>query len=191
MSTRWLLLAVLAGALLLPGLGAAADEDTADDATAGQKPVAAEQSTKQSTEKSTKKSKSKPEELSPEDVARRFFAALLTRDEAEIKRYSIPSPGSEILWKGAPLNDAMRAAVKERMASLKFRRLKAGDTVTSPAGKQYTVDPTQVNEGRVLLLPEGFKLPFTLVDSDLGWRVKVDGLIAARKAAEEQEQERK
>ena len=59
--------------------------------------------------------------------------------------------------------------------------------VTGPGGKEYTVHPVQVNEGRMLLLPEGFTLPFTLVHSDLGWRVKVDGLIAARQAAEKEE----
>ncbi|HEY5313888.1 MAG TPA: hypothetical protein VIK18_15270 [Pirellulales bacterium] len=132
-------------------------------------------------------SEAKPDELSPEDVARRFFAALLTRDEATIKQYTIPSPGSDILWRGPPPSDQTRAAVKERMAALKFRRLKVGDKVTGPGGKEYTVHPVQVNEGRMLLLPEGFTLPFTLVHSDLGWRVKVDGLIAARQAAEKEE----
>jgi hypothetical protein len=135
------------------------------------------------TEQPSTASATKPAEPSPEDVARRFFSALLTRDEATIKRYSIPAPGSDILWRGPPLNDAMRAAVKERVAEIKFRRLKVGDKVTGPGGNEYIVDPIQVNEGRVLLLPEGFTLPFTVIHSDLGWRVKVDGLIAARQAA--------
>lgn len=127
----------------------------------------------------------KPAEPSAEEVARRFFTALLTRDEAGIKRYSIPAPGSEILWHGAPINDEVRAAIKQRVAALTFTRLKAGETVTGPSGKSYVIGPQQVNEGRVLLLPEGFKSPFTLVHSDLGWRVKVDWLIATRRAAAE------
>jgi hypothetical protein len=177
MPARCLLLMLLVVALgLLAGRISLAAEDVAP------------KSDQPSADQPSKTSDAKPDELSAEEVARRFFAALLTRDEQTIKRYTIPSPGSDILWRGPPLSDEMRAAVKERMATIKFRRLNAGDKLTGPGGKEYTVDPIQVNAGRVLLLPEGFALPFTLVHGDLGWRVKIDGLIAARQAAEKEEE---
>lgn len=172
------LLTLVAAIGLLAGRFSSAAEDVAPKSAA---PAA---------EQPSKTSAAKPDELSPEDVARRFFTALLTRDERTIKHYTIPSPGSDILWRGPPLTAEMRAAVKERMAAMKFRRLKVGDKVAGPGGKEYTIDPIQLNEGRVLLLPEGFSLPFTLIHSDLGWRVKVDGLIAARQAAEKEEEQR-
>jgi hypothetical protein len=178
MPTRCLPLLILVVAIgLLAGRFSLAAEDVAP------------KSDQPSADQPSKTSDAKPDELSAEEVARRFFTALLTRDEQTIKRYTIPSPGSDILWRGPPLNEGVRAAVKERMATIKFRRLKAGDKVTGPSGQEYTVHPIQVNEGRMLLLPEGFALPFTLVHSDLGWRVKIDGLIAARQAAAKEEKE--
>ena len=101
------------------------------------------------------KVEAKDTEPSAEDVARRFLAALLTRDEVHHQALLDPFPRRRNSVAGLALNDQMRAAAKERMAIMKFRRLKAGDKVTAPDGKEYTVEAIQVNEGRLLLLPEG------------------------------------
>ena len=119
-------------------------------------------------------------ELEPEDVARQFFVAVLTRDKPAIERYILPEDHSELLWKGAPVSEAARHAAHKQVDGMKFKRLKPGDKVTAADGKEYTIDERQVNDDRVLLLPEGFRLPFALVKQPDGWKFKATTMIAAR-----------
>ena len=67
------------------------------------------------------------------------------------------------------------------VSTMQFKRLKAGDEVKGANGKTYTVEPQQVNDERVLLLPVGFRFPFTLIKHPDGWKVKATALIAARR----------
>ena len=39
-------------------------------------------------------------EMEPEEVARRFFVAFLTKDKAAIEHYILPEEDSELLWQG-------------------------------------------------------------------------------------------
>lgn len=125
-------------------------------------------------------------ELEPEEVARRFFVALLTRDKPGIERYILPEEHSDVLWQGPPISEAARRAAQKEVAAMQFQRLKPGDTVTAANGKQYTIDQRQVNAERVLLLPKGFRFPFALVKQADGWKVKATTMIAARLEVENQ-----
>jgi len=119
-------------------------------------------------------------ELEPEEVARRFFAAVLTRDKAAIERYILPEEHSDVLWQGPPVSEAARRAAHKQVDGMKFKRLQPGDTVTASNGKEYKVDERQVNAERVLLLPDGFRFPFALVKQPDGWKVKATTMIVAR-----------
>jgi hypothetical protein len=66
---------------------------------------------------------------------------------------------------------------------MKFRRLKAGDRVTMPGGRGGTIQPSDVREGRVVLLPEGQRTPTRLELVDGRWKVFARPFIAARNAA--------
>jgi hypothetical protein len=125
-------------------------------------------------------------ELEPEEVARRFFVALLTRDQPAIVRYILPEEHSDVLWQGPKVSEAARRAAQKQVDGMQFQRLKPGDTVTAANGKQYTVDQRQVNAERVLLLPKGFRFPFALVKHPDGWKFKATTMIAARLEAENQ-----
>jgi hypothetical protein len=119
-------------------------------------------------------------ELEPEEVARRFFVAVLTRDKPAIERYILPEKHSDVLWQGPKVSEAAQRAAHKQVDAMKFRRLKPGDVVTAANGKQYTVEDRQVNAERVLLLPDKFHFPFALVKQADGWKVKATTMIAAR-----------
>jgi hypothetical protein len=53
-------------------------------------------------------------ELEPEEVARRFFFAVLTRDKSAIERYILPEEHCELLWKGSPVSEAARRSQANR-----------------------------------------------------------------------------
>ncbi len=122
----------------------------------------------------------KQAELEPEEVARRFFVAVLTRDKPAIERYILPEEHSELLWKGPTVSEAARRAAHKQVDEMQFKRLQSGDTVTAANGKEYKIDERQVNAERVLLLPEGFRFPFALVKQPDGWKVKATTMIVAR-----------
>jgi hypothetical protein len=122
----------------------------------------------------------KQAELEPEEVARRFFVAVLTRDKPAIERYILPEEHSELLWKGPIVSEAARRAAHKQVDGMQFKRLQPGDTVTAANGKEYKVDERQINAERVLLLPDGFRFPFALVKQPDGWKVKATTMIVAR-----------
>ena len=129
-------------------------------------------------------------ELEPEEVARRFFIAVMTKDKAAIERYTLPEEHREVLWKGPPISETMRRAIQKQVGAMQFRRLKPGDTVTAENGKQYTIEERQVHEGRMLLLPKDFRLPFALVKQPDGWKVKATSMIESRLEAKEDAKEK-
>jgi hypothetical protein len=123
-------------------------------------------------------------ELEPEEVARRFFVALLTKDKPLIEQYILPEEHSEVLWQGPRVSETTRRAAHKQVEAMQFRRLKPGDVVTAANGKKYTIEERQVNAERVLLLPTGFHFPFALVKHPDGWKVKATTMIAARLEAQ-------
>ena len=126
-------------------------------------------------------------ELEPEEVARKFFIALLTKDKAGIERYILPEENSDVLWEGPPVPEAARQEAHKQVVNMQFKRLKPGDIVKGANGKEYTVEQRQVNEERVLLLPVGFRFPFAVIKQPDGWKVKATAMIAARLDAKKSE----
>src|SRR5258708_24916295 len=70
--------------------------------------------------------------LEPEEVLRRFYYALVTKDKPTIQRFVLPHPDAEMLWQGKPASDQLRAAVRKKVDNLRFKRLKVGDKVSAP-----------------------------------------------------------
>ena len=71
-----------------------------------------------------------------------------------------------------------------QFAKLPIKRLKEGEKVALPKGKQYVVAASEVGEDRAVLLPQGAPVPTRLQKVDGHWKVAADPFIAARKAAD-------
>jgi hypothetical protein len=128
---------------------------------------------------------------SPEEIARAFLVAMVLRDADAISQLILPNPEAELLWKDKPLPIELRARARDAAESTPLRRLKTGDVVALPDGQRYTVKKDLVTDTRVLIMPEGFKLPLVVEQDDVDqWKVNAEALIAERKKISEQEKDR-
>jgi hypothetical protein len=123
---------------------------------------------------------------SPEDVARQFLVALLVRDKATMERLILPNPDAEILLKDPQLPIKQRARARDLAERTKLKRLHAGDVIELPDGQKYTVSKELATDQRVLILPEGFRLPLVVERYENRWRVNAESLIAERKKIAEE-----
>lgn len=65
-----------------------------------------------------------------------------------------------------------------------MKRLKEGEKVALPKGKQYVVAAGEVGEDRAVLLPNGAPIPTRLQKLTGHWKVAADPFIAARRSAD-------
>ena len=71
------------------------------------------------------------------------------------------------------------------MRAVPLRRIKVGDTISLPGRdgvRPMRVTEHDVNDGRLLLLPQGLALPCILIKSNGRWRVDPEPFIIGRTA---------
>ncbi|WP_165250235.1 hypothetical protein [Paludisphaera soli] len=121
----------------------------------------------------------------PEDALRTFLLAIAAKDRDLLRAVSLADESLDVLVAGldAPAPPGSLGALQSRFDRMTFRRLKAGDRVTMPGGRGGTIQPSDVREGRVVLLPEGQRTPTRLELVDGRWKVFARPFIAARGAA--------
>lgn len=141
--------------------------------------------------RSAEKPAADEKDLSPEEVARRFFIAMVSKDREALERYMLPDEHGSVLWAGPRVPEQAKKQLARQIETMQFKRLAAGDVVTGADGTRFTIEPKQVNENRMLLLPDGFKLPFALVRQADGWKVKADNIIAARQSRDKEQEKSK
>ena len=124
----------------------------------------------------------------PEDVVRSLFIAMLSNDEAGVRREVLPNPNAEVLWQGeAPPKEALRQ-IKTQLNSMTCRDCKVGETIDLPGGRRLEVTEQMVNENSKLLIPsisgEPMPTPLLVIKTKGEWKVDAGPLIDARLAAE-------
>ena len=124
---------------------------------------------------------------SPQDVIRAFFIAMLSNDEAGVRKEILPNPDAEILWQGeAPPLEAL-PQIKAQFSSMTCQECRVGETIDLPGGRKLKVTDQMVNKSSKLLFTviDGQTMPtplaVTMVDGE--WKVDAGPLIAARLAA--------
>ena len=123
-------------------------------------------------------------DATPEDALRTFMLAVLAQDKEAVRVVTLPNPERDWLLKGQPAPPEVIKDATAQFARLPIRRLKQGEKVALPKGKQYVVAASEVGEDRAVLLPQGAPLPTRLRRVDNHWKVAADPFIAARKAAD-------
>jgi hypothetical protein len=123
-------------------------------------------------------------DATPEDALKTFMLALISHDEPALRTVSLPTPDFDWLLKGPPAPPEVIRDAKEQFAKLPIKRLKVGEKVTLPRGKEYVVTANEVSRDRAVLLPQGSPVPTRLHDVDGHWKVVTDPFIAARKAVD-------
>jgi hypothetical protein len=123
-------------------------------------------------------------DASPEDALRTFTLAVMAQDAATLRTIALPNAELDWLLRGQPapaeaINDA-----KMQFARLPIRRLKPGEKVVLPRGREYVVSAAEVGDDRALLLPQGSPIPTRIRKVEGHWKVSADPFIAARKAAD-------
>jgi hypothetical protein len=122
----------------------------------------------------------------PEDALKTFLIALAAQDEATLRAVTLPDDEFDWLLKDRPppQTAGALAKMKAKLEQTPFRRLAAGDRVKMPGGRIGVIKPVDVENGRVVLLPEGAALPARLENVGGHWKVLARTFIAARKSAE-------
>lgn len=120
----------------------------------------------------------------PEGTLKTFILALAAQDERVLRAVTLPDPEFDWLLKSEPLGHDQLERMKIQLQQIPMKRLNAGDRVKLPGGKIGIVNPFDVREGRVVILPEGAPLPSRVEFFDGQWRVYARPFISARKAAE-------
>ena len=128
--------------------------------------------------------KFKVKDATPEDALRTFMLAVLSQDGAAVQAVTLPNPDRDWLLKGQPAPPEVIKDATAQFAKLPIKRLKSGEKVALPKGKQYVVAVSDVGEDRAVLLPQGAPVPTRLRKLDSHWKVAADPFIAARKAAD-------
>ena len=128
--------------------------------------------------------KLKVKDATPEDALRSFMLAVLAQDGAAVQEVTLPNPDRDWLLKGQPAPPEVIKDATAQFAKLPIKRLKSGESVALPRGKQYIVAVSDVGEDRAVLLPQGAPVPTRLRKVDGHWKVAADPFIAARKAAD-------
>jgi hypothetical protein len=123
-------------------------------------------------------------DATPEDALRTFMLAVMAQDGAALRAIALPNPEIEWLLKGQPAPPEVIDDAKTQFAKLPIKRLKQGERVALPRGKEYVVPANEVGDDRAVLLPRGSPIPTRLRKVDGRWKVSADPFIAARKAAD-------
>lgn len=123
-------------------------------------------------------------DATPEDALRTFMLAVMVQDGEALRVVTLPNPDRDWLLKGQPAHSEVIKAATAQFAKLPIMRLKEGQKVDLPKGKQYVVAASEVGEDRAVLLPKGAPVPTRLRKVDGHWKVAADPFIAARKAAD-------
>jgi hypothetical protein len=123
-------------------------------------------------------------DATPEDALRTFMLAVLAQDRAAVQAVTLPNPDRDWLLKGQPVPPEAIKDATAQFARLPIKRLRAGEKVALPKGRQYVVAVNEVAEDRVVLLPQGAPVPTRLWKVESHWKVAADPFIAAGKAAD-------
>jgi hypothetical protein len=136
--------------------------------------------------KATSQSKAKITiaDATPEDALRTFMLALISQDEPAVRAVTVPNPDLAWLMKGEPAPPEVIKDVMAQLAKQPIKRLKEGENVPLPKGKQYVVAASDVGDNKAILLPQGAPLPTRLHKVKGHWKVVADPFIAGRKAAD-------
>jgi hypothetical protein len=133
---------------------------------------------------SKERSQIKVADATPEDALRTFMLAVMAQDEAALRVVTLPSADLAWLLRGQPAPPEVINGATAQFAKQPIKRLKDGEKVTLPKGKQYVVTASEVGEDRAVLLPQGAPVPTRLRKVDNHWKVAADPFIAASKAAD-------
>jgi hypothetical protein len=123
-------------------------------------------------------------DATPEDALRTFMLAVLAQDGEAVRAVTLPNSDRDWLLKGQPAPPAVIKDATAQFGKLPIKRLKEGEKVALPKGKQYVVSAGEVGEDRAILLPQGAPVPTRLRKADGHWKVAADPFIAALKAAD-------
>ena len=110
--------------------------------------------------------------------------ALMAQDEAALREVTIPTPDLDWLLKGDPAPPEVIKDATAQFTRQPIKRLKDGETVALPRGRQYVVAANEVGEDKAVLLPQGAPVPTRLHKVKGQWKVVADPFIAGRKAAD-------
>jgi len=128
----------------------------------------------------------------PEGTLRVFTLAVLLANEQLIKLTIVPVSKEEMKYLLQKPEGGQPSAkeLKERVASMKVRALKPGDTFTLPGGKQLEITKEDVNDESLVLVLEDAPVPTRLHKARGYWWVDAGPVIAGRKAAAEAKRKR-
>ena len=121
----------------------------------------------------------------PEAALRTFMLALAAQDEATLRAVSLPDNELDWLLKGppAPATPEAIAEMKAKLERTPFRRLLSGARVRMPGNRNGVIQPSDVRDGRVVLLSQGAPYPARVEKFDGHWKVLARPFIVARKLA--------
>jgi len=122
----------------------------------------------------------------PTAEIRAYLIAILSNDEAEIRKCILPNPDASILWQGqAPPPDVL-SEMQTRLDTMTVRECVVGEIVDLPGGQQMAVTDQLVNANQMLVYPviegEAMPTPLSLVRIEDQWKVDAAPLIASRQA---------
>jgi hypothetical protein len=120
----------------------------------------------------------------PEDALRTFLLALAAHDQEILRAITLPDKDFDWLLKGRPATPQVVAEMSMKLGKTSFRRLAAGDRVTMPGNRSGVIQPSDVREGRVVLLPRGAPFPTRLENRDGHWKVFALPFIVLSKTSE-------
>jgi hypothetical protein len=129
---------------------------------------------------------------SPEDAVQTLMLGMLKGDADSIKAIMLPADEAEILWQGGVPPKEIFDQIEKSIRAAKYTRVKEGEKVLLPDGKEIVIEKGMIGDKKVLLWVEmdGQRMPtpFWIEQKDDGWKVDARPLIAARKAAKAAQQ---
>lgn len=123
----------------------------------------------------------------PVEALRTFLVAMMMKDEATLRKVTLPTDDFDMLLKGQAPPAGQEKAIRQEMAKMPIKALKPGDSFEIPGrtgARKATVRPEEVGQDKAVLLPAGAPLPTRMERVDGRWMVDARPVIAGRKAAE-------
>lgn len=119
----------------------------------------------------------------PEGAVRAFLVSMITPDPAALQQVILPVSADDfnMLVAHSPLSPDSRKAVVGRITDMPLKPLAAGDKITLPNNKTFTVQKSDVNPDHVLLQIPGGPIPVLVERIHGAWFVNAGPIIAARR----------
>ena len=132
---------------------------------------------------------------SPKEVLSEFFIALLSKDEAVIRKLILPNPDAQILWKGQTTSPQDRRGFEKQLSNMTCRECKVGEIIDLPGGRKLEVTSQMVNDKSKLIFPvidgQPMEVPLPVIMVDGKWKIEAGPIIFARLLAKQLKEKEK